>query len=246
MTESFLNLKKFASENNAVKISEIDTDTVKEIQTLLKQKEIYQGDVDGIAGELTYKAFAEFKESVWLENPDTLGRTTAAALLEIAENHQATDELTKPYSTGEKTGNSLRLITGQVVYENELIVPGISLTWGEVTKGCDPDRNPETKEVINNIIKAAKGFGKIRDKYNSPLSINSGYRPSRINRLVGGASQSQHISGLALDICPTDGNFSKLLQICRASDCTGLGRGMHRGFIHVDWRPGERVIFDYP
>ncbi|QLE54746.1 D-Ala-D-Ala carboxypeptidase family metallohydrolase [Nostoc sp. TCL26-01] len=248
----FASLEKFQSSNNTVKLTEVDTDTIKEVQTLLNKKGLYKDDIDGVVGDLTKKAFAEFKESVWLDSPELLGPTTAATLLEIAEDHQTIEEQTQklapiPTSTlGTKTGRTLKLVTGETVYQNELIVPGIPLTWGEFTNGCDPARTPESKAIINNIIKATKGFGKIRDKYDSPLSINSGYRPPSVNRRVGGARFSQHINGLAIDICPVDGNFSKLLQICRASDCTGLGRGMHRGFIHCDWRSGGRVVFDYP
>lgn len=245
------NLEKFQSTNSTVKLTEADPEIVKEIQTLLQKKGLYKGKVDGIVGELSQKAFAEFKESVWLDSPDLLGPTTAATLLEIAENHQTNEEQTQqlkplPTSTlGTKTGRSLRLVTGETVYANELIVAGIPLTWGEVTKGCDPERNPESRTVINNIIRAAKGFGKIREQYGLPIAITSAYRPPSVNRRIGGARFSQHINGLALDIAPSDGNFSRLLQICRASDCTGLGRGMHRGFIHIDWRTGSRVVFDY-
>ncbi|AFY49260.1 hypothetical protein Nos7524_3468 [Nostoc sp. PCC 7524] len=247
----FSNLEKFQSTNTTVKLTEADPEIIKEIQALLTTKGLYKSKIDGIPGELTQKAFAEFKENVWLDSPELLGPTTAAALLEIAENHQTNEEQTqqlKPLATSiinTKTGRSLRLVTGETVYENELIVAGIPLTWGEVTKGCDPERNPESKTIINNIIKAARGFGKIRDKYGLPIAINSAYRPPSVNRRIGGARYSQHINGLALDIAPSDGNFGKLLQICRASDCTGLGRGMHRGFIHCDWRPGGRVVFDY-
>lgn len=249
----FTNLEKFQTTNSSKKLTEVEPEVITEIQTLLATKGLYKGKNDGIVGELTQKAFAEFKEKVWLDSPDLLGPTTAAALLEIAENHQSNEEQTQPpakplppSNLGTKTGRSLKLVTGEVVYENQLIVTGIPLTWGEVTKGCDPERNPESTTIINNIIKAAKGFGKIRDKYDSPLAINSAYRPPSVNRRIGGARYSQHINGLALDIAPVDGDFGRLLQVCRASDCTGLGRGMHRGFIHVDWRPGSRVVFDYP
>ncbi|MBD2360024.1 DUF882 domain-containing protein [Anabaena minutissima FACHB-250] len=251
-TVEFPNLEKFQSTNSTVKLTEADPEIIKEIQTLLTRKNLYKGKVDGIVGELSQKAFAEFKESVWLDSPELLGPTTASNLLEIAENHQTNEEQTqllKPLPVSiiaTKTGRTLRLVTGETVYENELIVAGVPLTWGEITKGCDPQRNPESKAVLNNIIKAAKGFGKIRDKYGIPISINSAYRPPSVNRRIGGARYSQHINGLALDIAPSDGNFTKLLDICRASDCTGLGRGMHRGFIHCDWRPGSRVVFDYP
>jgi peptidoglycan hydrolase-like protein with peptidoglycan-binding domain len=248
----FLNLNKILSDNSTIKLTESDADTIKEVQTLLSQAGLYKGQVDGIAGDLTQKAFAQFKESIWLDSPELLGPTTAAALLEITVNHTVIEEQTQkltpiPTSTlGTKTGRTLRLVTGVTVYQNELIVPGIPLTWGEFTKGCDPERAPESKAIINNIIKTVNGFGKIRDKYGSPISITSAYRPPAVNRRIGGARYSQHIQGLAIDIAPADGNFSRLMEICRASDCTGLGRGMHRGFIHLDWRPGGRVVFNYP
>lgn len=48
---------------------------------------------------------------------------------------------------------------------------------------------------------------------NLPISINSGYRSSELNRAVGGAAFSAHVRGLAVDfICP---QFGTPLQICR-------------------------------
>lgn len=39
----------------------------------------------------------------------------------------------------------------------------------------------------------------IRDKFCAPVIITSGYRCPRVNKLVGGANNSQHISGCAAD-----------------------------------------------
>jgi hypothetical protein len=51
----------------------------------------------------------------------------------------------------------------------------------------------------------------LRDK---PILISSGYRSSEINRAVGGAQSSAHVSGLAVDFtCP---GFGDPLTICRA------------------------------
>ncbi|MFM6158111.1 MAG: D-Ala-D-Ala carboxypeptidase family metallohydrolase, partial [Sphaerospermopsis kisseleviana] len=228
-----------------------DAATVIEIQTLLKRKGLYPSDIDGKVGKLTIEGFAKFKESIWLDSPELIGPSVAGALIEIAVGHslseQALDTQSEPLpesSQGDKTGKTMKLPNGTIVYERELIVEGIPLTWGEFTQGCT--RVPERNEIVNNMIKTAKGFGKIRQTFGSPLRINSGYRPPAINRAVGGARASQHIHGLALDISPINGSMQKLFEICRASDCTGLGRGMHRGFVHIDWRAGGRVVFDYP
>jgi len=245
----FTNLTKIQSTKTTIKLAESDANTIKEIQTLLKKKSLYTGEVDGIIGDLTQKAFAKFKESVWLDSPEFLGASAAAALLEIAEDHQVSEQndRSEPIpesSKGSNTGRSMKLPNATIVYENQLIVTGIPFTWGEFTKGCT--RVPESNAIANNIIKAAKGFGKIRDKYGTAIQINSGYRPPAVNREKNGARNSQHIQGLAIDLSPLDGNLQRLFQVCRVSDCKGLGRGMHRGFVHCDWRPGVRVVFDYP
>ena len=39
----------------------------------------------------------------------------------------------------------------------------------------------------------------IRDKFCAPVIITSGYRCPRVNKLVGGANNSQHMSGCAAD-----------------------------------------------
>lgn len=39
----------------------------------------------------------------------------------------------------------------------------------------------------------------IRDKFCAPVIITSGYRCPKVNKLVGGANNSQHISGCAAD-----------------------------------------------
>lgn len=40
----------------------------------------------------------------------------------------------------------------------------------------------------------------IRDYFNSPVTIRSGYRSAPLNRAVGGANDSQHMRGQAADI----------------------------------------------
>ena len=48
----------------------------------------------------------------------------------------------------------------------------------------------------------------IRAKYGKPLYVNSGYRCQKLNRAVGGVSNSQHLKGQAADIC-IDGDLRK-------------------------------------
>lgn len=240
-------LKNFANSKTETKLGKADSDVVQIVQNLLKISKYYTGEVDGIVGNGTLNAFAKFKEEHWLEYPDTLGKTTALSLLEILEMHQGSNDKPQPSSTFEssKTGQSMKLPSGKTVFYNERIIDTISLTWGEVTHGCT--RVPENKEVVDNIEKVARVFAEVRDKYGAPLGVTSGYRPPAINRAVGGARASQHITGNAVDIYPMDGNLKRLYEVSKAiPSVVGLGSGMHRGFVHIDARSGGRTYWNYP
>ena len=70
-----------------------------------------------------------------------------------------------------------------------------------------------------------------------PIIINSGFRNSRVNRLVGGVSNSQHLIGQAADIRPKDpAQFQRLVEFLRHHDLTDqLLTGS--GWLHVSWSP---------
>lgn len=77
----------------------------------------------------------------------------------------------------------------------------------------------------------------IRQHFNRPITIVSGYRTPSYNRAIGGASQSQHVLGTAADI--TISTINPLL-ICRAAETLlgnsgGIGHYVDR-FTHVDVR----------
>lgn len=239
-----MNLTQFIASNQIIKLTAANTELAKQVQTKLKAGNFYLGAIDGIVGAGTLVAFAKFKSSVWLERPDELGKTTALALLELGENTNVSDKADKlPSNPGTKSGATMKLPGGKIVYANELVIPGIAITWGEWTKNCK--RVPETNQIVANMISVTKIFGTVRSKYDAPLTVNSGYRPSAINKAIGGASRSQHIQGRALDLSCS--NLTKLYQIVKAiPEITGVGSGMHKGFVHLDNRPGDRVYFSYP
>ena len=79
-----------------------------------------------------------------------------------------------------------------------------------------------------------------------PFKINSGYRTSKHNKKVGGASQSSHLKGLAVDIAC---NYSTdRFIIVNALLDAGINRiGIAKTFIHcdVDCEKHENVIWVY-
>ena len=61
--------------------------------------------------------------------------------------------------------------------------------------------NMPTPEHIENLkVLAEKVFQPIRDHFGVPIRISSGYRSAALNKKIGGAKVSQHLSGEALDL----------------------------------------------
>ena len=226
------------AKSQAVIITELTPELVKEIQYLLKI------DVDGIPGEETKTAFADFKRAKSLQYPLALGLSTAKELLELKDKE---DDLENDLVKYSHTGNFMFLPDGKKVYQDDLVINGIPLTWGELTKNCT--RIPTSQEYVANAIKLTKTWGWVRDKFNSPLTITSAYRPPAVNKSQGGARNSQHVYFRAIDMIPINGDFKKLWEVLEDSPFTGLGdavfRGKNKGFFHADIRPGGRVVFAY-
>lgn len=219
------------------------------VQSRLKLGGFYAGAADGRPTDATRKAFAEFKESAYLEYPDLIGNSTIAALSALQAPHHVTEQgdvtpITRNAQAGSKTGKSLKLPKVGLVYANQWIIEGVPLTWGEVTKNMT--RVPQSEAAVMGILRIAKPFGFVRDKMGCMIAINSGYRPPDVNRAIGGASRSRHVTGDALDMRPANGNFPEMLSILKVTPgIGGIGLGQKKGFLHADARPlekGEAIV----
>lgn len=65
-------------------------------------------------------------------------------------------------------------------------------------------------ENLNTLIVSI--LDPVRSVYGSPIKVTSGYRCTRLNEAVGGVKNSQHLSGLAADLIPVDGDLERLKQ----------------------------------
>jgi hypothetical protein len=59
---------------------------------------------------------------------------------------------------------------------------------------------PNVEELACMVTVANECFEKIRAWYSKPIRINSFFRCVELNKLVGGARNSQHVKGEAIDI----------------------------------------------
>ena len=78
----------------------------------------------------------------------------------------------------------------------------------------------------------------LREAYGRPIRVNSGYRCPRLNALVGGTPNSQHMRGEAADIQPVVGNEGDLDELARILIANGKFDQLilYPTFIHVSYR----------
>jgi uncharacterized protein YcbK (DUF882 family) len=77
----------------------------------------------------------------------------------------------------------------------------------------------------------------IREHFDAPITINSGYRSPKHNEAIGGATNSYHVKGMAADIVVNGVPASKVYNYLNAFHEGGLGR--YKTFTHVDVRDGK-------
>ncbi|KKL52646.1 hypothetical protein LCGC14_2283360 [marine sediment metagenome] len=101
--------------------------------------------------------------------------------------------------------------------------------------------SPDTDEVKidSRLVEICQ---KLRDKIGR-LTVTSGYRTILHNKKVGGASNSYHLRGLAVDIQPRRLDMlPELFQL--ATKCFDInGLGLYHKHIHIDIREKGRVIW---
>lgn len=104
--------------------------------------------------------------------------------------------------------------------------------------------NYPTDEIINNLRNLCIHILEpARIATNAMIHITSGYRCEALNKLVGGASSSQHVTGCAADLrCYTEFYNYRLVEALKKTQYDQLileQKGKIR-WIHVSWSKNPR------
>jgi hypothetical protein len=244
-----------------IKVTELNKEYALEFQTKLKALKYNPGIIDGAIGPKTLEAWALYKTKQLFQNQSELIGSSSLELFladydetvgvdhSYDKDEQYRDlrsvKVLDPVILGSKTGKTMKMPSGIVRYENELVLPDkkIPLTYGELTKGGV--RVPTTITTERNFYKLALQFGKVRDKAGAHLVINSAYRrPLDQAGNAKAAKNSRHLTGEALDITSNTISLSKLYEIVKGTMESGaIGDGKKYGFVHFDVRESSDVIF---
>jgi len=123
--------------------------------------------------------------------------------------------------------------------------PTPHLSWKELA--CK-DGTPYPKEFIKDrrVYRLADIFEDIRYSYSRPIKVVSAFRTPSWNRKVGGARNSMHMEGRALDLQPPKGisveEFYRDIRF-RAKHLGIMGLGRYETFVHIDIRPTQKIAY---
>lgn len=102
-----------------------------------------------------------------------------------------------------------------------------------------PPREDAAKIYFNLVVLVDNLLDPIRERFAVPMIITSGYRCKRLNNLVGGVDDSQHMKGEAVDFCFA--GFSKkemaaaFFEIAEEFNFDQMIYYKKKGIIHISY-----------
>jgi len=116
------------------------------------------------------------------------------------------------------------------------------LTKSQIASRFNLDNTPSFSVKQNLKTLAEKILQHVRDHYNLPVVVSSGFRSLSVNRAVGGSTRSQHLTGEAADFSlPSVDNYSVAKWIKENLNYDQLilefYSGGNSGWIHVGYSP---------
>ena len=102
--------------------------------------------------------------------------------------------------------------------------------------------NTPSEQIIANLRVMCDKLEAVREFLGRPMIVSSGYRCPELNTAIGGAPNSAHMTGFAVDfICPA---FGSPVAVCRAIENSGLQYDQliheYARWTHLSFAPQQR------
>ena len=97
---------------------------------------------------------------------------------------------------------------------------------------------PQSEEIFDNLHALVDNvLDPAREMLGAPIYVNCGYRCPKVNQLVGGVKNSQHMRGQAADIRAK--NMTALWNILKHMEFDQLIMYRGKNFYHVSYNKGH-------
>ena len=116
------------------------------------------------------------------------------------------------------------------------------LTRSTTAERLGIDNTPRVDGVRSHLVVLAEGLERVREILGgSPVRVSSGYRCEELNRAVGGARGSAHLSGFAADFtCDSFGTPLEVVKRLERSDRVFDQLIQEGTWVHVSFAPRAR------
>lgn len=212
----------------------------------------YTGNIDGIEGNKTKEAYKKFQINQGLVVDGIYGNNTDNKLILVIKDIQSKlntkgFNLTIDGIVGTNTINSIKSFQSK----NGLTVDGIvgTNTYSKLNEDdWDSIKYFKKQEFackcgcgLNNMdLKVVKVLDQIREHFKNPILVTSGSRCKKHNRDVGGAENSKHLYGKAIDFVVSGVNKQDVVDYTNELVKSGSLRYTYSGTrsmgnaVHID------------
>lgn len=91
------------------------------------------------------------------------------------------------------------------------------LTRSDQAQRYNIKNEPNKEQLVNLQFLALNVLEPLRKAWGAPIIVTSGFRCKKVNEIVGGAPNSQHLKGMAADIRPKNRqDFNKLFLLANS------------------------------
>lgn len=180
---------------------------VKYLQEKLNSLGYYKGKIDCVFGNQTKSAVEHFQKVNGLKVDGIVGNNTWSKLAD------------KPISNP--------IVTYSLAKDgNTIISANFKVSEFKSNDGAD--------EILIDTAFVKNYLQKIRNHFNVPININSGYRTVSHNKKVGGTKNSYHMKGQAFDIAVKGKSLEEVAKYAYQIGVPGIVQ--YNTFVHVDSR----------